>query len=120
MKYTATHEWLAEGDPARLGITDYAQEALGEIVFFESLVRPGDKVAKGDPLCDVESVKTSAQAYAPHEAQVVAVNEALEADPSPLNGDPQGAGWIVALSPGGGEGLMDEAAYAAFCEAEEG
>lgn len=118
MKFTKSHEWLGEGDPAPMGITIFAAEAMGDIVYFEFLVAAGDEVAAGEPLCEIESVKTSAQAYAPHDGTVVARNEELSDDPAPLGEDPQGAGWILSLSPGGGEGLMDADAYAAHCDEE--
>ncbi|MCH7493817.1 glycine cleavage system protein H [bacterium] len=116
MRFTKTHEWLGDGDPCRLGISAFAQEAMGDIVYFEFLVSPGDEVSAGEPLCDIESVKTSAQAYAPHDCTVAEINAGLADDPSPIGAAPEGEGWLVAISPGGDGGLMDEAQYRAFCE----
>lgn len=118
-KYTQDHEWvLAEGDSATIGISDYAQEQLGDVVFVE-LPDIGKQIAKGDEAAVVESVKAAAEVYAPVGGEVTAVNEALNDDPAKVNGDAQGEGWFVKLKmsdPGELDDLMDEAAYATFIE----
>ncbi len=95
--YTETHEWLmVEGDVATLGLSDYAQGELGDIVFVE-LPEPGTSLSKGDVLTTVESVKSVSEIYAPIEGEIVEANAALEDDPSFINSDPCGAGWIAKL-----------------------
>lgn len=116
-KYTKTHEWvLVQGDTATMGITDFAVEHLGDLVFVE-LPRVGDEVQAGDSVCEVESVKAVGEVYAPVAGEVIEVNEPLANDQSPLAQDPFGAGWLVKLrvAPGGSTGqLLDRAAYAAL------
>jgi glycine cleavage system H protein len=115
LKYTKSDEWF---DPAtgKLGITDYAQSQLSDIVFMEILVEVGDEIEAGRPIASVESVKASAEIYAAAGGKVVAVNSALADKPDTLNGDPFGEGWMVQLE-GGKEGdLMDAAAYIPYCD----
>ena len=114
-KYTEDHEWIAlEGAVATVGITDHAQEQLGDIVFVE-LPEVGKTVAKGDDAAVVESVKAASEVYAPLSGEIVEVNEALADAPATVNSDAQGAGWFFKIKlsdPSEAEALMDEAAYA--------
>lgn len=115
LKYTQSDEWF---DPAtgNLGISDYAQSQLSDIVFVELLVEVGEEIAAGKPIASVESVKASAEIYAAAGGKVVAVNSALADKPDTLNSDPFGEGWMVKLE-GATEGdVMDAAAYATYCD----
>jgi glycine cleavage system H protein len=115
LKYTKSDEWF---DPAtgNLGITDYAQSQLSDIVFVELLVEAGEEIEAGKPIASVESVKASAEIYAAAGGKVLAVNSALADKPDTLNSDPFGEGWMVKLE-GGTEGdLMDAAAYTTYCD----
>ena len=115
LKYTQSHEWVsreANGN-ARIGITDHAQEALGDLVFVE-LPAVGDEIDQGDSIAVVESVKAASDIYAPVTGEVVAINEDLEDDPGLTNNDPYGDGWLfeVTLSDESElDGLLDAAAY---------
>jgi glycine cleavage system H protein len=112
--FTKEHEWVrVEGDVATVGISDHAQEALGDIVFAE-VPDAGRSVAKGDDAAVVESVKAASDVYAPVSGDVTEGNAALADDPSLINRDPEGEGWFFKLKlsdPSELEGLMDEAAY---------
>jgi len=115
--FTQDHEWISvEGDSATVGITDYAQAQLGDVVFVE--VPPaGTEVAKGKEAAVVESVKAASDVYAPVSGKVTEANSALEADPSLVNSSPEGDGWFFKLTlsnSGELEGLMDDTAYKAF------
>jgi len=114
--FTADHEWLTiDGDIATVGVTNYAQEQLGDVVFVE-LPKVGAKVKKADAAAVVESVKAASDVYAPLTGEVVAVNEALSGDPSLINSDAGGKGWFFKLRIADKSelsGLMDEAAYKA-------
>ena len=114
LRYTKEHEWLrVEGDVATIGITAYAQEKLGDIVFVE-LPAPGKTVVKGGEAAVVESVKAASEIYAPVGGEIVEVNGDIEADPALVNADPIGKGWFLKLrlaDPGECDTLMDEAAY---------
>lgn len=116
-RYTEEHEWVRmEGDIAVVGISAFAQEQLGDVVFVE-LPEPGRQVAQGDEAAVVESVKAASEVYAPISGEIVAVNEALADDPSLVNSDPSGKGWFVRIRPSDPaeiDGLMDEAAYGKF------
>ena len=98
LKYTESPEWVSIEDNgnARVGISDHAQEALGDLVFVELPV-VGDDISQGDPCAVVESVKAASDIYAPVSGQVVAVNEELESDPALINADPYGDGWLFEL-----------------------
>jgi glycine cleavage system H protein len=98
LQYTESHEWVSVEDNsnARIGITDHAQEALGDLVFVE-LPAVGDEISQGDPCAVVESVKAASDIYAPLSGVVVAVNEDLESDPALINADPYGDGWLFEL-----------------------
>lgn len=115
LKYTESHEWVSvEADGSvRVGITDHAQEALGDLVFVE-LPGVGDEIDQGDACAVVESVKAASDIYSPVTGEIVAVNEALEDDPGIVNADPYGDGWLyqVSLSDTGElDALMDAEAY---------
>jgi len=115
--FTQEHEWIdVDGEVATVGITDFAQGQLGDIVFVE-LPEKGRKVAKGDDAAVVESVKAASDVYAPVSGEVVEANGALEGDPALVNGDAEGEGWFFRLRLADAtelEGLMDRAAYDAF------
>jgi glycine cleavage system H protein len=115
LKYTAEHEWARAGDggTVRVGITDYAQEALGDIVYV-SLPAIGTDVTAGEPLGEVESTKSVSDVFAPVAGTVSARNEALESQPELLNSDPYGEGWIVEIDvtdAGVLDTLLDAAGY---------
>ncbi len=118
-RYTKDHEWIRlEGDVAVVGISDHAQEQLGDIVFVE-LPEVGKKLGQGDEAAVVELVKAASELFAPVAGEVVAVNEALSSGPGAINEAAEGAGWIIKLKPDSAadlEALMDEAAYKAFLE----
>ncbi len=117
IRYTKDHEYISvEGDTGTIGISDYAQQQLGDVVFVE-LPELGRKVAKGDGAAVVESVKAASDIYAPVAGEVVAVNAELEGAPGTVNEDPAGKGWFIKLkiaNPSELDELMDEAAYQAF------
>ncbi|TXK19586.1 glycine cleavage system protein GcvH [Homoserinibacter sp. GY 40078] len=97
LAYTAEHEWVAvDGDVARIGITDYAADKLGDVVFVE-LPAIGSTAAAGRVVGEIESTKSVGELYAPVDGEVVEVNEELVADPSLVNSDPYGAGWMIAV-----------------------
>jgi glycine cleavage system H protein len=114
MKFTDEHEWLTlDGDVATVGITAYAATQLGDLVFVD-LPKPGAKLRKGAAAAVVESVKTASDVYAPLTGEVVELNDAVVKDPSLVNGDPLGKGWLYKMklaNPADFEALMDEAAY---------
>ncbi|MGQ9692152.1 MAG: glycine cleavage system protein GcvH [Thermaceae bacterium] len=117
--YTKTHEWaLPEGGEVTVGITDHAQEQLGDVVYVE-LPQVGRKVAAQEAVAVVESVKTASDIYAPVAGVIVAVNEALTATPELINQDPYGEGWIFKLKPDNLsdlDALLDAEAYSASLE----
>ena len=112
--FTREHEWVrVEGDTATVGISNHAQEALGDIVFAE-VPEAGRKVSKGQEAAVVESVKAASDVYAPVSGEVVEGNRAVADDPALINSDPEGEGWFFKLkldNPGELDGLMDEGAY---------
>ena len=122
LKYTKDHEWArVEGGSAVVGITDYAQNKLGSIVFVE-LPSTGKSFQKGKTLATVDSVKAAAEVYAPVSGQVEAVNESLADHPEMINQDPYGEGWMVRLKMSDSadlDGLLSSEAYQAFVEEEE-
>jgi glycine cleavage system H protein len=119
VKYTKDHEWIRiEGDVAVVGITDYAQTQLGDVVYVE-LPELGRHVEQGKEAAVVESVKAASEVYAPISGEVLAVNDALSGEPGKVNADPMGEGWFLKLRIADTkqlDGLMDEAAYNAFVE----
>jgi glycine cleavage system H protein len=119
LKFTKDHEWIRlEGEVGTVGITSYAQEQLGDVVFVE-LPEIGRKVERGKEIAVVESVKAASEIFAPASGEVLEVNKALPDSPGTVNSDPLGAGWFFKLhvsSPAEIDKLMDEAAYKTYCE----
>jgi glycine cleavage system H protein len=117
VKYTQEHEWIrVEGDVGTIGITDYAQEQLGDVVFVE-VPAAGRKVTKGEAVAVVESVKAASDIYAPASGEIVEGNAALADAPGDVNAEPMGKGWFFKLRLADKselDGLMDQAAYEAF------
>ena len=122
LKFTQEHEWVrVEGDVATVGITQHAQEQLGDLVFVE-LPQVGKTFAKGAPSAVVESVKAASEVYAPISGEVIETNLAIVADPSLVNSDPMNAGWFFKLrlaSPSEVDVLMDEAGYNAMLAGQQ-
>ena len=122
LRFTKDHEWVRQdGDTAVIGITDYAQQQLGDIVYVE-LPAVGTRVEAGREAAVVESAKAASEVYAPVSGEVVAVNQLITDDPAKVNADPMGEGWFLAVKLADAralDGLMDEAAYSAFV-AEQG
>lgn len=121
LKYARTHEWVRflTEDQAEVGITDFAQDALGDLVYV-NLPEVGDAFSAGDVICDVESVKAVSDIYTPVTGTVSEVNEALLDAPETINSDPYGA-WLFRLTGiSDTEGLLDAEAYGKVCEEEEG
>ncbi len=119
MRFTKDHEWVAlDGDVATIGITAYAAEQLGDVVFVET-PEPGKTVKAGEGLAVVESVKAASDVYAPVSGEVIEANEALSGAPETVNDQPEGAGWFARVrlaDKAQYESLMDRAAYDAFLE----
>lgn len=117
LHYTEDHEWIAvDGDTATVGITDYAQKQLGDIVFVE-VPEEGKTLAKGDEAAVIESVKAASEVYAPASGTVTEGNEALADAPGTVNDDPMGDGWFFKMTledPGELDDLMDQEAYDSF------
>jgi len=122
LKYTKEHEWVKiEGNQAKVGITDYAQEALGDVVFAE-LPQVGGTVSQGDSFGTVESVKAVSDIYAPVSGKVVEINNQLEDSPELVNQDPYGKGWMVVIDmsdPSQQDMLLDAGEYQKFLEEQE-
>jgi glycine cleavage system H protein len=119
LQYTRSHEWVrTEGDTATIGITDYAQDELGDIVFVE-LPEEGATLDAGDSFGTVESVKAVSDLYTPVGGEVVEVNEALNDQPEKINEDPYGEGWIVKIQVSGEGDLLSASDYEQFLEEEE-
>ena len=118
LRYTESHEWTTTDEPARVGITDFAQDELGDVVFVE-LPDEGDTVTGGEAFGVVESIKAVSDVYAPLSGEVVAVNEALFDRPELLNEDPYGEGWLLEVDPADPderEGLLTAEEYRAQVE----
>jgi glycine cleavage system H protein len=117
IRYTKDHEYIRiEGDVGTVGISDYAQQQLGDVVFVE-LPESGKKVAAGDQAAVVESVKAASEVYSPVGGEVTEINSALEGEPAKVNSDPAGDGWFFKIRIGDAkqlDALMDEKAYAEF------
>jgi|SRR6186997_2434839 len=117
VKYSNEHEWIrVEGDVGTVGISQYAQEQLGDVVFVE-VPQTGRKVAKGESVAVVESVKAASDIYSPVSGEVTEGNAALADAPGDINAEPMGKGWIFRIklaNPADLDGLMDQAAYDAF------
>jgi len=121
-RYSETHEWVAvDGSVATVGITDFAQSQLGDVVFLE-LPRKGQRLATGEAFGVIESVKAASDLYAPLAGTVVEVNERLAANPELVNTDPLGEGWLIKVEAEGGlpDSLLDEAAYQKLAESGTG
>jgi glycine cleavage system H protein len=117
-RYTKSHEWLtADGKSVTVGITDFAQAQLGDVVFLE-LPAPGRKLTAGESFGVVESVKAASDLYSPVSGRITAVNDKLAAHPELINSDPYGDGWILQLELTGDlpDGLLDEAGYKKVAE----
>lgn len=118
LRYTSEHEWVATADGGRLrvGITDYAQQALGDVVYV-TLPAPGTAVTAGESCGEVESTKSVSEIYAPVSGEVTARNEELDSRPDLVNSEPYGAGWLLEITPADAAGtgdLLDAAAYRAL------
>src|SRR6266550_7327926 len=120
LRYTEQHEWVrVEGGVVRVGITDFAQDALGDVVYVD-VPEVGTEVKAGEPFGEVESTKSVSDIYSPIKGTVIERNGALEERPELVNQDPYGEGWMVAIEAAEAsetEGLMDAGAYRAFAEA---
>ena len=118
-RYRSSHEWaLLDGDIATIGISDFAQDALGDVVYFD-LPEIDDDVTEGESFAEVESVKAVSDVYAPFDRTIVEVNEALADNPELINQDPFGQGWMIKIrlrDPAAYEALLDAEAYKANCE----
>jgi glycine cleavage system H protein len=118
LRYTEEHEWVAggSGDSVRVGITEYAQDQLGDVVFVE-LPEVGKQVSAGDVFGEVESTKSVSELFAPVDGEVAAVNSAVVDSPELINSDPYGEGWLIEIKvadPATVEGLLDSDAYQAL------
>ena len=120
LKYTESDEWVRiEDDTATIGITDYAQDALNDLVFVDFHGEEGDDKEVGDSFAEVESVKAASEVYMPLDGEILEFNEALEDAPELINDDPYGDGWIVKVTVTDDSNLaelMDAAAYQKYCE----
>lgn len=121
LHYSKDHEWVrAEGDVATIGITDYAQNSLGDVVYVE-LPKPGEKFEAHEAFGSVESVKAVSEIFTPLSGEVVEVNESLQDEPEKVNTDPYNAGWMVRIKmnkPGEVDSLLTAAEYEDFTQAE--
>lgn len=121
LRFTKDHEWIRMDDGvATIGITDHAQEALGDVVFVE-LPEPGREVEEGEACAVVESVKAASDVYAPLAGRITETNAAIVDEPGLVNREPAGEGWffkLIPADPAAVDALMDEAEYAAFVESE--
>ncbi len=117
--YTENHEWVIDnGDGTyTLGISDYAQESLGDLVFVE-LPSEGDSATTSSPVCVVESVKSASDVYAPANLEVLEINQALDSDPELVNSDCYDEGWLIKFSADSIDNLMDAKSYQDFLESE--
>ncbi len=119
LRFTKEHEWVrAEGELARVGITDYAQDALGDIVYVD-LPEPGTQVQAGQPLGEVESTKSVSDVYSPISGSIVERNPLVDDHPELVNEQPYGDGWLVVIEPNGAgqlDALMEAADYRSFVE----
>jgi glycine cleavage system H protein len=123
LKYSESHEWIrVEGDVGTIGITDYAQDQLSDVVYVEVLFPLGESLPKGEVFAAVESVKAAADIYLPVGGKIVEINEALADKPEMVNSDPYGEAWIARIEvsdPSELEALMDAAAYEKHCEGQD-
>ncbi|BAJ63704.1 glycine cleavage system protein GcvH [Anaerolinea thermophila] len=123
LKYATTDEWVkVEGDVATIGITDYAQDSLSDVVFFEAIVSVGDTIKAKQQIATVESVKAAADINSPVSGEVIAINEALADSPELVNKDPYGTAWMIKVkmsNPSELDNLMDAAGYESYCSGRE-
>ena len=121
LRFSEDHEWVrVDGDVVTVGISNFAQEQLGDVVFVE-LPAPGKTVAKGDEAAVVESVKAASEVYSPVSGEIVEANDGLADEPNRINDDAEGEGWFFKIKISDSselDGLMDAAAYAAFVESQ--
>ena len=121
LHYSKDHEWVrVEGDQAVIGITDFAQNSLGDVVYVE-LPKPGESFDTSDSFGSVESVKAVSEVYTPIAGKVVAINDSLADEPEQVNTDPYGAGWMIKIqmsNPGAVDSLLSAAEYEDFTKAE--
>jgi len=121
LQYSKDHEWVrVDGDQAIIGITDYAQNSLGDVVYVE-LPKAGEEFAANEPFGSVESVKAVSEVFTPIAGAVVQINESLADEPESVNSDPYGAGWMIRLTmanPGEVDSLLTAAEYEDFTKAE--
>jgi glycine cleavage system H protein len=119
LKYAKTDEWVkVDGNVATIGVTDYAQDSLSDVVFFETIVEEGDDVEAKAQIGTLESVKAAADVSSPVSGKVVAINQALNSSPETVNSDPYGEAWMVKIEmsdPAEVDALLDAAAYDEFC-----
>ena len=124
LKYTQTDEWVrTEGETATLGVTDFAQDQLSDIVYFEVVVAEGDSVKKGDAVAIVESVKAAADIYSPVTGEITAINDDLPNSPELVNSDPYGEAWMVRIQISDSDDLaqlLDADAYQKSAEERAG
>lgn len=124
LKYAKSDEWVKlDGDEATIGITDFAQDQLSDVVYVEMMVDEGDQVSKGDTVATIESVKAAADVNFPASGKITAINEELADAPEVLNSDPFEAGWMVKMKlddPSELDDLMDAEAYKSYNEDREG
>ena len=122
LHYSKDHEWVrVEGDVAIIGITDYAQNSLGDVVYVE-LPKPGDEFSTSESFGSVESVKAVSEVFTPVAGEIVAINETLADEPETVNSDPYGSGWMIRIrmsNPGEVESLLTAAEYEDFTKAEK-
>lgn len=123
LKYSESNEWvLVEGDTATIGISDYAQNQLSDIVFAEIVVAAGDELKKGDSVATIESVKAAADVYSPVSGEVLEINEDLGGKPEIINSDPYAGAWMIKIrlsQPVELDQMMDAAAYEKFVQEQE-
>ena len=124
LKYAKTDEWIkVEGDQAVIGITDYAQDQLSDVVFIEFMIEEGDQVGKGDPLATLESVKAASDVNFPASGTVMVIHEDLVDEPEAINSGPYESGWMIKITladPSELDELMDADEYETYTEEREG
>ena len=122
LRYTESNEWIKlEGKTGTIGVSDYAQDQLSDIVFAEVIVSEGDMIKKGDSIATIESVKAAADVYTPVSGKVVGINESLGGAPEVINSDPYGAAWIVKVElsdPAETDALLDSKAYEVLIQSQ--
>jgi glycine cleavage system H protein len=123
LKFTESNEWIElDGNTGRIGISDYAQDQLSDIVFAEVIANEGDLIKKGDIIATIESVKAAADVYTPVSGKVIRINEALGGSPEVINTDPYGDAWIIKIElsdPAEAAALMDAASYDKFIQKQQ-